>query len=710
MSNYTLIVPSGATNLWSGHSFEFRHIGSNKYDVYSTNLNGWWWAILGHTSNPHTFEIEETSTNNWADAGSGTPHHLVATASTTQPTAPTSGSSTATLTSTNRYLHLFHLSGSTYEYMGYLDAYTTGSTYPSNIATAGGTWGAFNYVFVSETGTQFRYRKSGAASSTDIYFDTSDNKWYDGSSGGQPSAFWNKTVNPNGGGGNPSIACSVGDQIQLQDGPGQGNRGTFTHPTISQASSGPTSYWSTPPAPLSNGTNMARNIQVVFTPTTTAHYQIVETTNNNKVHWESNGTIGQLSANITQTIVFKVRTDVAANPQFRVRYANIPYTFVGTPYTPSSAPVPFITPQWGGLSTANNNAGGQIVVSFATGFGNQAKMFYHGTDGDEIQIRDSNNVVHATRRFGPNFDTATDTITINPVFQTHEVGTSKTFKVFLRNVTYGKATYHDFVLDPNNSIQSGSYASPYTAQYSISNPVWAPQNGNVISVSWTETNPPPSTGVELWKTNGTQAISSSLQGGPLTYTLQSASDNGTYELKYNGATISTSGTFTYQASSYMTWGTPSWSVTGYNGAATIECTFTYVNVGIGGGSAAQAMFRYMILNTNTWVWAPYPSSGNAITTPGSGTITLSWPNVQNGDVFQLDLAGQTFPASVHTVANLATAPGSGGGGTTTPYTGAVDNGGGPKRYPMILTQLFNKKRSFYSIGMTHKDGQLDCFL
>ena len=160
----------------------------------------------------------------------------------------------------------------------------------------------------------------------------------------------------------------------------------------------------------------------------------------------------------------------------------------------------------------------------------------------------------------------------------------------------------------------------------------------------------------------------------------------------------------------MTWGTPSWSVTGYNGAATIECTFTYTNVGIGGGNNAQAQFRYNLLNSGAWVWATYPGTGNVITSPGSGTITLSWANVQNGDIFQLSQAGLTFPVSVHTVANLATAPGGGGGGTTTsPYTGPT-SGGGPKRYPMILTQLFNKKRSYYSIGMTHKDGQLNCFL
>ena len=531
------------------------------------------------------------------------------------------------------------------------------STYPNNIATAGGSWGSFNYVFVSETGTQFRYRKSGGASSTDIYFDTSDNKWYDGSTQGQPTAFWNKTVNPNGGGSNPSIACSVGDQIQLQDGPGSGNRGTFTHPTITSVSpsfgqvghiltntghpnnstsstwecisianneylyrhgtvnaydfkydvtndqwvdantalgnwpshfgtsttdstpitpTGASQYlylwdtnnfscelendgytqtattnWATPAAPLSNNTNTARNIQVVFTPTQTAHYEIVETTNNNKVHWSSNGTIGQLSANVAQTITFKVHTDVGANPSFRARYASVnPGTFVGTPYTPSSAPVPYITPQWGGISTANNNAGGQVVVSFATGFGNQDKIFYNGTTGDEIEIRDSTGTVHATRRFGPNFSPGPsgDTITIAPLFQPTEVGTSKTLEVRIRNTTHGKVTYHTFNVDPNNATQSSSYASPYTSTpppaaavtvsgYSLSS--WTEQGagatGNSISVSFQVANTTNSLATfQIRDTSGGNVIMSQDmpggQSGTITLSVQNAGQSTQYRV------------------------------------------------------------------------------------------------------------------------------------------------------------------------------------
>lgn len=120
------------------------------------------------------------------------------------------------------------------------------STYPSSISVSGGTWGSYTYDFVSETGTQFLYRTPydppnsttpNAGTSRDIYFDTSDNKWYDGDTGGAPSGFWNQTADPNGtNAGDPSVACSANDTIKLTDGGASGNRGSFTQPTITSAS------------------------------------------------------------------------------------------------------------------------------------------------------------------------------------------------------------------------------------------------------------------------------------------------------------------------------------------------------------------------------------------------------------------------------------------------------------------------------------------
>jgi len=44
-----------------------------------------------------------------------------------------------------------------------------------------------------------------------------------------------------------------------------------------------------------------------------------------------------------------------------------------------------------------------------------------------------------------------------------------------------------------------------------------------------------------------------------------------------------------------------------------------------------------------------------------------------------------------------------GDGYIAPVTTTSNGGGRPDRYPLIMTNLFNRNRSLYSIGMTHKD-------
>jgi len=134
------------------------------------------------------------------------------------------------------------------------------SVYPNTISVSGGTFpDPKDFVFVSETGTQFRYRKSGDTNNTtDIYFDTSDSKWYDGSAGGQPSGFWNQTADSSGTlAGNPSVACSYLDIIKMTNGGSSGNRGTFTHPTITSGSAG----GGAPPPGQQIGTDGITNVQ-----------------------------------------------------------------------------------------------------------------------------------------------------------------------------------------------------------------------------------------------------------------------------------------------------------------------------------------------------------------------------------------------------------------------------------------------------------------
>lgn len=47
-----------------------------------------------------------------------------------------------------------------------------------------------------------------------------------------------------------------------------------------------------------------------------------------------------------------------------------------------------------------------------------------------------------------------------------------------------------------------------------------------------------------------------------------------------------------------------------------------------------------------------------------------------------------------------------GDGYVAPVTTTSNGGGKPDRYPLIMTNLFNRNRSLYSIGMTHKDENL----
>ena len=44
-----------------------------------------------------------------------------------------------------------------------------------------------------------------------------------------------------------------------------------------------------------------------------------------------------------------------------------------------------------------------------------------------------------------------------------------------------------------------------------------------------------------------------------------------------------------------------------------------------------------------------------------------------------------------------------GDGYVAPVSTTSNGGGKPDRYPLIMTNLFNRNRSLYSIGMTHKD-------
>jgi hypothetical protein len=99
----------------------------------------------------------------------------------------------------------------------------------------------------------------------------------------------------------------------------------------------------------------------------------------------------------------------------------------------------------------------------------------------------------------------------------------------------------------------------------------------------------------------------------------------------------------------------------------------------------------------------YASSNTATLTDPSGTVTTFTKNAEGQ--FHDSVTNVTSIEGDYTVEH----PTGVNRGTSTydnsgPPVVTTSNGGGkPDRYPLIMTNLFNRNRSIYSIGMTHKD-------
>ena len=127
---------------------------------------------------------------------------------------------------------------------------------------------------------------------------------------------------------------------------------------------------------------------------------------------------------------------------------------------------------------------------------------------------------------------------------------------------------------------------------------------------------------------------------------------------------------------------------------------------ITGGShnpAHSVLIRYNI-TTNTWVsnlgivsFVNYPQFNYKILTIAcvSPNSTEQWLGFSNLSFTTTNLL--KFVVEDETNASSDTTP-------PQSEVEVVKNGGGkPDRYPLIMTNLFNRNRSLYSIGMTHKD-------
>ena len=597
------------------------------------------------------------------------------------------------------------------------------------------------------------------------------------------------------------------------DAAGNSGVGSFSSPHWQYYSSGPVVQWTHPTYTTSTG----RNLQFQFTPASLGVYRVIDTANNNHIHYQSPGSF---SANIAQNITFKIHTDVNLNPVFQL-YNTTAGANVGQPYTPLSTayPGPKITASWGVLDTSVT--GGKVTLSLPTAttpHTHQENIYYNATDGDEIEVSDSLGNQLWVGRFGVDLPNTSNSIDISPVFQPTQT-TAKTLKLRIKNTTYEDSTFHDLVLNSGYGHVSGSYTSPYQA-YFPSGVSWS-QGGtynNLVSVVWANNHIGSiiSPGIELHEVGGSSnPLLTTMTGNAFTAFTTLTQAGKQYKLRYNGSDVADPNGNTIYTATYTspTSFTASFAnVTTNNDAnpSTAQWSFDMVYTNAAGYTIAANKIRAGVQSN---IGASYPNTngngsqnvnntqqygqgitllnndvleidvnkhdGNGWATYATHTVNVAPPApTYTASTLSYDQAAGTVTSNITNIANLgsnkielwvagnkederttngplvytfSTTPyntilgpfnfevkitggsatqtltqshttgtdpnagsgggggGSGGGTTNTPYLGPL-SGGGPKRYPMILTQLFNKKRSFYSIGMTHKDGQLNCFL
>ena len=188
--------------------------------------------------------------------------------------------------------------------------------------------------------------------------------------------------------------------------------------------------------------------------------------------------------------------------------------------------------------------------------------------------------------------------------------------------------------------------------------------------------------------------------GTISDTQTIASGSGDIELEYEGTSPSNTpvyGPITVQIDNY--------TITN-NGIqyspGTVFKTFTYLETGPFTASFSPASgatgetIGYTVTDTN-----PYPDNNSAFsidhpsfTNVANGTLSLAVPTASNNAAFTSVEGTYTL-----TVNNSVIAQANYGATTS-------DGGGKRRRYPIISTNLFDRQKSIFSIGLTHKDETL----
>ena len=449
--------------------------------------------------------------------------------------------------------------------------------------------------------------------------------------------------------------------------------------------SGPTVTWSQ----TGNTVNTGRNLQFQFTPTALGSYHVIDTANNNHIHYQSTG---NFTANQQQTITFKVHTDVGNNPTFQL-YNATASTNVGIPYTPASLPIPHVTVStWGTIN--NSVTGGEVTIDFNSG--GQNHIYYDATNGDEIEISDSLGNQIGTARFDSNWN---NQITVSPIFQPNEIGTTKTLKVRIKNTNYGDQTFHDFLLNTTTHT-SGSYTSPYQPQFSATfgtptistdGQTWS------VPVNYTNANSQ-DLGVHINR-SGTSIYlnpSTALTGnGTYTYSTSAHTANVPIHFQNNDILESNDFTDTYTVTGIGGTGSfgsgpYSWTNDLATGGNTVSCQVTASNTTSSGATIYLKIRGTTGSHLDSWV---VPAN----TTTATHTLTYTSASASTFYYIGHSLNGTT-EESAHETDPAPTPP------TQQPSVSyAPAKGGRKRRFPIISTQLFNRQRSVYSIGTTHHE-------
>jgi len=208
-----------------GAEFYYKYSGDDSSGHFYYDMN---WINGSLVSTNHRIKYDPIN-KVWYDgfgqgntADSTRPNYLVgSTSGTTQPAS----ANTTSLTNP-AFVWGFNSTGSALFAFDnpYYEAPST-PTYPSTLDVGGGNWGTTTFTLQSTSTTdEILYWKTGdTAGTTAIYYKVSESKWYDGSSGGQPTAFSINDGTPS----DPSAVVSAGDSVKLTAG-SSGNYGSFT--------------------------------------------------------------------------------------------------------------------------------------------------------------------------------------------------------------------------------------------------------------------------------------------------------------------------------------------------------------------------------------------------------------------------------------------------------------------------------------------------